>query len=90
MVLTHGWPNSFVEFRDLIGPLTDRGFDVVVPSVPGFGFSAPPREAGFSTGRVAELWAELMRRLGYRGYGTQGGDLGAYVVPEGRRPSTDR
>ncbi|GLY94210.1 microsomal epoxide hydrolase [Actinoplanes sp. NBRC 103695] len=81
LVLTHGWPNSFVEFRDLIGPLVARGFDVVVPSVPGFGFSAPPREAGFSVERVAGLWAELMRRLGYTRYGTQGGDLGAYVAP---------
>lgn len=82
VVLTHGWPNTFVEFRDLIGPLVARGFDVVVPSVPGFGFSAPPREAGFSVARVAGLWAELMRRLGYERYGTQGGDLGAYVAPE--------
>jgi pimeloyl-ACP methyl ester carboxylesterase len=82
IILTHGWPNSFVEFRDLIGPLTERGFDVVVPSVPGFGFSAPPREAGFSTGDVARLWAGLMRELGYERYGTQGGDLGAYVAPE--------
>lgn len=82
VVLTHGWPNTFVEFRDLIGPLVARGFDVVVPSVPGFGFSAPPREAGFSVARVAGLWAELMRRLSYERYGTQGGDLGAYVAPE--------
>jgi epoxide hydrolase len=82
VILTHGWPNSFVEFRDLIGPLAERGFDVVVPSVPGFGFSAPPRETGFTTERVARLWAELMRRLGYDRYGTQGGDLGAYVAPE--------
>jgi epoxide hydrolase len=82
ILLTHGWPNSFVEFTELIGPLTERGFDVVVPSVPGFGFSAPPREAGFSVARVARMWAELMRRLGYERYGTQGGDLGAYVAPE--------
>ena len=90
VILTHGWPNSFLEFADLIGPLTDRGFDVVVPSVPGFGFSAPPRATGFSTRRVAELWAELMRRLGYDRYGTQGGDLGAYVAPEVARVAPER
>jgi pimeloyl-ACP methyl ester carboxylesterase len=82
LVLTHGWPNSFVEFLDLIGPLTGHGFDVVVPSVPGFGFSAAPREAGFTVPRVARMWAELMRRLGYDRYGVQGGDLGAYIAPE--------
>ena len=82
VLLTHGWPNSFLEFTELIGPLTERGFDLVVPSVPGFGFSAPPRETGFSVRRVAELWAALMGRLGYDRYGTQGGDLGAYVAPE--------
>jgi pimeloyl-ACP methyl ester carboxylesterase len=90
LVLTHGWPNSIVEFIDLIGPLTDPrahgadpapAFHVVVPSVPGFGFSAPPHETGFTTGRVARIWAELMRLLGYRRYGVQGGDLGAYVAP---------
>ncbi|WP_281898685.1 epoxide hydrolase family protein [Phytohabitans aurantiacus] len=82
LVLTHGWPNSFVEFVDMIGPLTAHGFDVVVPSVPGFGFSAPPREAGFTVARVGRMWAELMRRLGYDRYGVQGGDLGAYIAPE--------
>ncbi|GAA3510643.1 pimeloyl-ACP methyl ester carboxylesterase [Streptosporangium album] len=91
LILTHGWPNSFVEFADLIGPLTDprayggdpsQAFHVVVPSVPGFVFSAPPRETGWSVTRVARMWAELMRRLGYERYGTQGGDLGAYVAPE--------
>ncbi|MFK3980320.1 epoxide hydrolase family protein [Micromonospora sp. NPDC050397] len=91
LLLTHGWPNSFVEFVELIGRLTDPraygggpgdAFHVVVPSVPGFGFSAPPREPGFTVDRVARIWAELMSRLGYRRYGTQGGDLGAYVAPE--------
>jgi pimeloyl-ACP methyl ester carboxylesterase len=82
IILTHGWPNSFVEFAELIPPLAAAGFDVVVPSVPGFAFSAAPRETGFSTRRVAELWAELMSRLGYDRFGTQGGDLGAYVAPE--------
>ncbi|MBF6202168.1 alpha/beta fold hydrolase, partial [Nocardia cyriacigeorgica] len=91
LVLTHGWPNSFVEFTRTIGPLTDPrahgldpalAFHVVVPSVPGFAFSAAPREAGMSTARVASMWATLMDRLGYARYGTQGGDLGAYIAPE--------
>ncbi|XVQ88807.1 epoxide hydrolase family protein [Microbispora siamensis] len=91
LVLTHGWPNSFLEFAELIGRLADprahggdpaRAFHVVVPSLPGFGFSAPPRGTGWSAARVARLWAELMRRLGYERYGAQGGDFGAYVAPE--------
>ncbi|MFB9835301.1 epoxide hydrolase family protein [Actinoallomurus acaciae] len=91
LILTHGWPNSIVEFIRLIGPLTDprahgrdpgRAFHVVAPSVPGFGFSAPPRETGWTPSRVARTWVELMRRLGYDRYGAQGGDLGAYVAPE--------
>lgn len=99
LILTHGWPSSIVEFTDLIGPLTDprahgagsaQAFHVVAPSVPGFGFSAAPRQAGFSVTRVAEIWAELMRRLGYDRYGTQGGDLGAYVAPEVAAIAPDR
>ncbi|MFC3995688.1 epoxide hydrolase family protein [Nocardiopsis sediminis] len=91
LLLTHGWPNSFVEFADVIGPLTDpaahggdpsQAFHVVVPSVPGFGFSAPPLATGWDAARVARVWAELMRRLGYDRYGTHGGDFGAYVAPE--------
>jgi epoxide hydrolase len=91
LVLTHGWPNSVVEFTRIIAPLADprrhsgdphQAFHVVVPSVPGFGFSDAPRDTGFDTARVAGMWAELMRRLGYTRYGTQGGDLGAYVAPE--------
>jgi len=99
LILTHGWPNSVVEFTDLIGPLTDprahgadpsQAFHVVAPSVPGFGFSSPPRESGWTPGRVAGIWAELMRRLGYRRYGTEGGDLGAYVAPEVAKIAPDR
>ncbi len=90
LILNHGWPNSFVEFAGMIEPLTARGFDVVVPSVPGFGFSAPPREAGWDVPRVARIWAELMRRLGYDRYGTQGGDLGAYLAPELAAADPDR
>lgn len=90
LLLTHGWPNSFVEFTKVVGPLADparhggdpaHAFHVVVPSVPGFGFSDPPRGTGWTVTRVARMWAELMHRLGYDRYGTQGGDLGAYVAP---------
>ncbi|MET7764470.1 epoxide hydrolase [Streptomyces sp. NPDC005393] len=99
LLLTHGWPNSFVEFTDLIGHLTDprahggdpaQAFHVVIPSVPGFGFSAPPRETGWNMARVARIWAELMQRLGYDRYGTQGGDLGAYVAPEVAKTAPDQ
>ncbi|GAA2103603.1 epoxide hydrolase family protein [Actinomadura alba] len=98
LILTHGWPNSFVEFTDLIARLTDprahggdpaQAFHVVVPSVPGFGFSAPPRGTGWTATRVAQMWAELMRRLGYERYGTQGGDFGAYVAPEMAKTAPD-
>jgi len=98
LILTHGWPNSFAEFARVVGPLTDpraygadpaQAFHVVVPSVPGFGFSDPPPEAGYSVARVARIWAELMRRLGYGRYGTEGGDLGAYVAPEVARIAPD-
>ncbi|MFE6860507.1 epoxide hydrolase family protein [Nocardia sp. NPDC057668] len=91
LLLTHGWPNSFVEFTDTIGPLTDPrahgldpepAFHVVVPSVPGFAFSQAPGATGMTVRRVATMFAALMDRLGYDRYGTQGGDLGAYVAPE--------
>jgi pimeloyl-ACP methyl ester carboxylesterase len=99
LLLTHGWPNSFVEFSRLIGPLTEprahggdpsRAFHMVVPSVPGFGFSAPPRDTGWTPRRVAGLWTGLMRRLGYGRYGVQGGDLGAYIAPEVALADPDR
>ncbi|MEV0647616.1 epoxide hydrolase family protein [Phytomonospora sp. NPDC050363] len=80
LILTHGWPNSFVEFADEIEHLTPR-FHVVIPSLPGFGFSEAPKEAGFDAERVARMWAELMERLGYDRYIAQGGDFGAYVAP---------
>jgi pimeloyl-ACP methyl ester carboxylesterase len=91
LILTHGWPGSIAEFMDTIGLLTDpraRGgdpadaFHVIAPSIPGFGFSGPTREPGWTTRRVAAAWAELMHRLGYRRYGAQGGDTGAIVSPE--------
>ncbi|PXX68905.1 pimeloyl-ACP methyl ester carboxylesterase [Nocardia tenerifensis] len=99
LILTHGWPNTFVEFTKTIGPLTDprkygldpaQAFHVVVPSVPGFAFSAAPRETGMTPRRVAEMWLVLMDRLGYRRFGAQGGDLGAYVGPELAIAAPDR
>jgi pimeloyl-ACP methyl ester carboxylesterase len=98
LLITHGWPGSFVEFVDLIGPLSDPGahggdpadaFDLVIPSIPGFGFSGPTRDTGWTTNRVAQAWAELMSRLGYERYGTQGGDWGAMVSPELGRVDPD-
>lgn len=78
LILTHGWPGSIVEFLDVIEPLS-RDFHVVVPSIPGFGFSGPTSERGWNTVRVARTWAELMRRLGYSRYGAQGGDWGSPI-----------
>lgn len=90
LMLIHGWPGSFVEFLDMIGPLTDPpayggdvadAFDVVIPSLPGFGFSSPLIETGWNVGRASRAFAELMARLGYERYGIQGGDIGAFVGP---------
>jgi epoxide hydrolase len=89
LILTHGWPGSIVEFLKLIGPLTDPvafggnvedSFDVVVPSLPGFGFSQQPTETGWNVIRIAKAWAELMRRLGYTHWAAQGGDWGSVVT----------
>lgn len=78
LVLTHGWPGSFLEFLDVIEPLS-RDFHLVIPSLPGYGFSGPTHERGWDIVRVARAWAELMRRLGYERYGAQGGDFGSAV-----------
>lgn len=80
LIFTHGWPNSFVEFTKII-PLLTQDFHIVVPSIPGFAFSDAPRDTDMNVTRVARMWAELMRQLGYDRYGTQGGDIGAYVAP---------
>jgi pimeloyl-ACP methyl ester carboxylesterase len=89
LILIHSWPGSVVEFLRMVGPLSDpRGhggdpadaFHVVVPSIPGFGFSTPLSETGWATGRIARAFAELMRRLGYGRYGAHGGDIGAGVA----------
>jgi epoxide hydrolase len=78
LVLTHGWPGSFLEFLDVIEPLS-RDFHLVIPSIPGYGFSGPTHERDWGVPRVARALAELMRRLGYERYGAQGGDFGAGV-----------
>jgi len=79
LVLTHGWPGSIVEFLDVLGPLAED-FHLVIPSIPGYGFSGPTRERGWDASRVARAWAELMNRLGYRRYGAQGGDWGSAIA----------
>jgi pimeloyl-ACP methyl ester carboxylesterase len=78
LILTHGWPGSFLEFLDVIEPLS-RDFHLVIPSIPGYGFSGPTHERGWDAIRIAKAWAELMRRLGYEQYGAQGGDFGAGI-----------
>ncbi|ELP63020.1 epoxide hydrolase family protein [Streptomyces turgidiscabies] len=78
LIITHGWPGSVVEFDKLIEPLADH-FHLVIPSIPGFGFSGPTTDTGWTVERVARAWAELMRRLGYDRYGVQGGDWGSGI-----------
>ena len=89
LIMTHGWPGSVIELLETVGPLTDPtahggraedAFDLVLPSLPGYGFSGEPAELGWDAGRVAQAWAELMRRLGYTRYVAQGGDVGAAVT----------
>jgi pimeloyl-ACP methyl ester carboxylesterase len=89
LIMTHGWPGSVIELLETVGPLTDPtahggraedAFDLVLPSLPGYGFSGEPTELGWNVGRVAQAWAELMHRLGYTHYVAQGGDVGAAVT----------
>ena len=91
LIVTHGWPGSIVEFLDVIGPLSDPrahggdpavAFDLVIPSIPGYGFSGPTREPGWNIYRIAAAWVELMRRLGYERYGAVGNDAGSMISPE--------
>ena len=82
MLITHGWPGSVVEFHKVIEPLTEHGFDVVCPSLPGYGFSGKPTRTGWGVEKIAEAWDELMVRLGYDRYGAQGGDWGASVTTQ--------
>jgi pimeloyl-ACP methyl ester carboxylesterase len=89
LIVTHGWPGSIIEQLKIIGPLTDPtahggsaedAFDVVIPSLPGFGFSSRPTEIGWDVERIGRAWDVLMKRLGYTRYVAQGGDWGAGVV----------
>ena len=89
LIMTHGWPGSVIELLETIGPLTDPtahggqpedAFHLVLPSLPGYGFSSEPTELGWDAGRTARAWAELMRGLGYGRYVAQGGDVGALVT----------
>ena len=98
IIITHGWPGSVIEMLELIGPLTDPtahggpaadAFHVVIPSIPGYGFSSEPTEPGWDSGRIGEAWAELMSRLGYTRYVAQGGDQGAGVTDAMGRQAPD-
>jgi len=89
LIMTHGWPGSVIELLETVGPLTDPvahggrvqdAFDLVLPSLPGYGFSGEPTELGWDPARVGRAWAELMRRLGYTRYVAQGGDVGSSVT----------
>ncbi|MTD15679.1 alpha/beta fold hydrolase [Nakamurella sp. YIM 132087] len=86
LLLTHGWPGSVLEFLDVIGPLTapdhGRAFHVICPSLPGYGFSPPPRETGWGIERIADAWAELMSALGYERFLASGGDWGTSITTE--------
>src|SRR5438105_1152881 len=91
LIINHGWPGSVLEQMKLIGPLTDPvayggkpedAFDVVIPSMPGYGFSGKPTSTGWGPEHMARAWAELMNRLGYTRYVAQGGDWGAFVVDQ--------
>jgi pimeloyl-ACP methyl ester carboxylesterase len=96
LVLTHGWPGSIVEYLDVIAPLTepesaDRpAFHLVIPSLPGFGFSGPTRSTGWDRHRTARAWVELMHRLGYQRYGAVGNDGGSMISPEIGRIDPER
>ena len=89
LIVTHGWPGSIIELLETVGPLTDPtahggsaedAFHLVLPSIPGYGFSGEPTELGWYAGRVAQTWPELMKRLGYTRYVAQGGDVGASIT----------
>jgi pimeloyl-ACP methyl ester carboxylesterase len=98
LVMTHGWPGSVIELLEVVGPLTDPtahggrdedAFHLVLPSLPGYGFSGEPMEIGWNAGRMAQAWAELMRRLGYTRYVAQGGDVGALVTDQMGRQAAE-
>ena len=98
LIMTHGWPGSVLELLETVGPLTDPtayggvpedAFHLVLPSLPGYGFSGEPTELGWESGRIARAWAELMNRLGYTRYVAQGGDVGALVTDVMGRQAPD-
>src|SRR3954463_8744165 len=98
LIMTHGWPGSVIELLDTVGPLTDPtahggsaedAFHLVLPSIPGYGFSGEPAEVGWDAARVGQAWAELMRRIGYTRYVAQGGDVGAAVTDAMGRHAPD-
>ncbi len=98
LIMTHGWPGSVIELLEVVGPLTDPtshggkaedAFNLVLPSLPGYGFSGEPTEIGWDPGHTARAWAELMHRLGYTRYVAQGGDLGAIVTDAMGRQAPD-
>jgi pimeloyl-ACP methyl ester carboxylesterase len=98
LVMTHGWPGSVIELLEAVGPLTDPtahggsaedAFDLVLPSLPGYGFSGEPKELGWNVVRIANAWIELMSRLGYTRYVAQGGDVGASVTDSMGRAAPD-
>src|SRR5580692_8066487 len=98
LIMTHGWPGSVIELLEVVGPLTDPvahggraedAFDLVLPSLPGYGFSSEPAELGWNPGRIGLAWAELMRRLGYTRYVAQGGDVGSSVTDVMGRQAPD-
>ena len=98
LIITHGWPGSVIEMLEVIEPLTDPtahggepedAFDVVIPSIPGYGFSSEPTDVGWDSGRIGAAWAELMHRLGYTRYVAQGGDQGAGVTDAMGRQAPD-
>ena len=98
LIMTHGWPGSVIELLEVVGPLTDPtahggraedAFDLVLPSLPGYGFSGEPAEVGWDPGRIARAWAVLMDRLGYTRYVAQGGDQGAGVTDAMGRQAPD-
>jgi pimeloyl-ACP methyl ester carboxylesterase len=98
LIITHGWPGSVVELLEVVGPLTnptahggraEDAFDLVLPSLPGYGFSGEPTEVGWDPGRIAQAWTELMHRLGYTRYVAQGGDVGSSVTDAMGRQAPD-
>src|SRR5215216_564758 len=91
LIATHSWPGSIVDYLDIIGPLTDPrahggdpvdAFDLVIPSIPGYGFSGPTHETGWDSRRMARAWAKLMEGLNYSRYGVHGNDAGSLISPE--------